>query len=103
MTTERAGSFAMSEAPGIDLGTDPRDDLVEHLVEGRRGFEAEDVSCLRHVRHAHLDVVLERRIGDVAERPVWTVDLPPDQLGELEGPRSALRREGEVLNERPLR
>ena len=33
--------------PGLELGPDPGDDLVEHLVEGRRGLEAEHSRALR--------------------------------------------------------
>ena len=55
----------------------------------RRRLEAEHAPGLLDVGDAHLDVVLEGRVGDVPERLVRPVDLPPDQLGQLEHRRRA--------------
>ena len=40
------------------------------LSSGGRGLEAEDLPRLADVRDPQLDVVLERRVADVAERPL---------------------------------
>ena len=38
------------DPPGLGLGPDPRDDLVEHLVERRRRLEPEDLARLADIR-----------------------------------------------------
>ena len=58
---------------------------------------------LAHVGDPQLDVVLERRVGDVAERPAVAVDLRPDRLGQLEHRRRRRGREVEVLVDRRRR
>ena len=78
LVTVVAMKLSSSESSRLRLLRDPRDDLVEHLVEGRRRLEAEDLARLADVRHAQLDVVLERRVADVVERPAVGVDLVPD-------------------------
>ena len=68
-----------------------------------RGLEAQDVARLADVGHAQLDVVLERRVGDVAERLAVAADLAPDRLGQLEHRRRRRRRQVEVVVDRVLR
>ena len=58
---------------------------------------------LADVGDAELDVVLERRVGDVAERAAVAVDLRPDALGELEHRRRRRGREVEVVVDRRRR
>src|SRR5262249_12629919 len=71
------------ESPIEDYPGDPRDDLVEHLVERGGPRVAEHVARLAHVGHPLLHVVLERVVRDVPERHPVSLDLLPDQLGEL--------------------
>src|SRR5262249_45122835 len=82
---------------GRYLFADPRDDLVEHVLERSGGFETEDVARLADVGHTHLDVVLVGRVGDQPQRFVTSVDLPPDDLGELAHRRRAGGGQVEVL------
>ncbi len=63
----------------------------------------EDLARLADVGHAQLDVVLERRIGDVAERLAVAADLAPDGLGQLEDRRRGRGRQVEVVVDGVLR
>ena len=55
------------EGAGLQLVADPRDHLVEHLVERRRGLEAEDALRLRRVGHTQLNVVREGLVLTVGQ------------------------------------
>src|SRR4051812_45397633 len=82
---------------GPGFFSDPLDHLVQHFVQRRLRLETEDVSRLPDVGNAHLDVVLERRIADVAERATVGVDLAPDALGKLKYGRRGGGRQVEVV------
>src|SRR5690242_10541751 len=86
-----------SDVAMLDLLFDPGDDFVEHITERRGSLEAEDLLSFGHVRHALLDVVLERFVGNVLERLLVAVDLLPDHLGQLEHGGRLGGRDVEVL------
>ncbi len=61
---------------------DPRDDLVERLIQRSRGLESEDLHGLVDVGHAPLHVVGERLVTHEPQRLV-ALDLSPDRLGQF--------------------
>src|SRR5439155_9522350 len=79
---------------------DPRNHLVEHVAQRGGRLEPEDPLRLLGRRYPLLHVVLERRVGDVPERHVKSLELAPDRLRELEHARRRIRREVEVVVER---
>src|SRR3954465_14403132 len=85
------------QAPGVGLVSDPWDDFVQHRIKRGGGLEAEDVPCLADVGNAHLDVVLEGCIADIAECAAVGVDLVPDALCKLEDRRRRGGRKVEVV------
>src|SRR6266851_4073872 len=97
------GFVRYSDSLGRDLVADPRDHLVQNVPQRRGGLEAEQLARLADVGHAHLHVVLVRRIVLQAERLVRSVDLAPDELGELAHRGRARGREVEILVEGPIR
>src|SRR2546421_4912068 len=94
MTTLRRGPT--SHAPRCQLLLDPRDDLVQHLVQTGGGLEAEDLTRLAHIWDAALHVVL---VGRVMHDPQCTVpvDFPPHDLGEFEHRGADRGRQVEVF------
>src|SRR6266550_677570 len=105
MTTLSAGVSSITglDAAGRDLVADPRDNLVQHVLERRHRLEAEHRPRLADVRYSHLHVVLVRRIRDEPQRAVAAVGLAPHDLGELAYRRRARSRQVEVFVERLLR
>src|ERR1017187_737788 len=84
--TESARTGTLANDP-VDLDhtrgdglLDPRDDLVEHLIQRGRGFDAEHALRLLHRGNPPLDVVLERRVADVPKGHVVAPDPVPDLL-----------------------
>ena len=79
---------------------DPRDHLVEHLVERGRGLEAEHArSALSTAGTRRCTSCSNGRRSRTVERLV-AVDLAPDHLGQLEHRGRLGRRQVEVLVER---
>src|ERR1039457_2295582 len=86
--------------PRRDRLLDPRDDVVEHLVQGRRGLEAEHALRLLHGRNPSLDVVLERWVAHVPEGHVLALDAVPDLLCQREHGRGLAGGKIEVVVQR---
>ncbi len=84
-------SHDLSDRPFGDLLLDPGNHLFEHRREGGRRLEAEDLRRLPHVRHAALNVVLERLVADRAEGPRSLVNLRPRWPSPGRGPSSTRR------------
>src|SRR5690349_14329337 len=85
-------------AAQLDLGVDPGNDLIEGLGQCRPGFKSQPIPGLFDPRYTSLDIVLVGFVGDGSERFV-TIDLPPDDLGQLADRGRSGRREVEILVE----
>src|ERR1700761_2343274 len=70
--------------PVFDGSGDPRDNLVQHLLERSGRLVTKDALGFLGGRDAPLHVVLERVVRNDAERLPGALDLPPDRLGQLE-------------------
>src|SRR5260370_30438870 len=90
-------SFILSEDPRFDLPADPRDHLVEHLIQSRRCLEAEQALRLLHRRHSTANIVGERFVRGVAERLAVAVDLAPYEFGQFKDRRRLAGGEVEIL------
>src|SRR4051812_31723328 len=105
VSTSRTPAAARSAIRLLDraLGDgllDPRDDLVEHVVERRGGLEAEHLAGFGDVGNPLLHVVLEALVVREPQGDVRTLDLAPDHFGQLGDAVTLGGRDVEVVVQR---
>ena len=93
LTSDSTALLVHQICPSLHGLADPGNHLVEHLVERRRGLEAQEPGGLAHVRRAVLNVV---RIGRIVNHPQRRVaaDALPNQRGQFA--HAGGRRRGDV-------